>query len=214
MKCFKLAICIWLCAVVRGYCQDNGENDKRFYFTSFLSIGRSTFHTKLDAPSAFPTVEVRVGVGVVKKLNENFDVRTRLTFGSKFKREGFNNSGVVTVGPPFMELDELSSNRNHYFYEIPLILQATLRHPQIGFRAGINFRHFLPNNKAVDPLTGRGDLGLLAGSSYRLTEKISIGIDYCMGLTNIVSSGGSVDSWDYSLKVRNNFAQMSVEFRL
>lgn len=189
------------------------SDDKKFTFNSFVAVGRSTFATNISAPSKFPTLEMRLGAGVVRKLNETFDLRTRLTFGVKFKREGFNNAGVAVVGPPFMELDDLSSDRNHFFYEVPLILQANLKHPSIGFTLGVNYRRFFPNNSDVDALTARGDLGILGGANYRVNEKISIGVDYCVGLTNIIVTSGSVDSNSYTLTAKNNFGQLILEYK-
>ena len=76
--------------------------------------------------------------------------------GIKVKREAFNKPGqAYTVGPPFLKLDEVASNRNHYFVEVPLLLQFNLPHLELGLRAGVNYRSFLANTKAVDFLTGR-----------------------------------------------------------
>ena len=213
MKIQKPLIFIFTCAATLAFGQSNlSASDKRISVNGFFAIGRSTFNSSPSAPSKFPTLEMRAGVGAAKSLGETFELRTRLNFGVKFKREPFNEEGSVVVGPPFMDLDELASDRNHFFYEIPLLLQANLKHPQIGLRFGCNYRRFFPDNSDVDALTARGDFGLLAGASYRLRQKMSLGFEYCYGLTKIISSGGTVDGSEYHLDVRNNFAQVVLEY--
>lgn len=79
-------------------------------------------------------------------MTKDIQLKSGLAFGVKVKREAFNSSNLVIIGPPFMELDEFASNRNHYFMEIPLILQYNLPHPKIGLSLGISYRFFFPNN--------------------------------------------------------------------
>jgi hypothetical protein len=188
-------------------------NDKQVRLNAFLGTGRSTFKTNMAAPSTFPTVEFRLGAGVTKPLTEIFDLRARLTFGAKLKRKALNEQGQpFQVGSPFIELDEAASSRNHYFYEVPLLLQANVRHPKIALKAGANVRHYFPINDAVDFLTARNEFGVIAGASYRLSETMSLGLEYYFGLTKVYTASGHLDSSEFSMNVRNEFAQVTFEY--
>ncbi len=189
------------------------SSDRQVRLNTFFGLGWSTFETNMAAPSKFPTLEFRLGAGVIKPLNEIFDIRARLTFGAKLKRDALNKPGKpFHVGSPFMELDEVASSRNHYFYEIPLLLYANVRHPKISLNAGANFRHYFPNNDAVDFLTARNEFGAIAGISYRVTETMSVGFEYYFGLTKIYKASGHLDSSEFSMNVRNEFAQFTFEY--
>lgn len=184
-------------------------------FNAFVGVGGSRFVTTISAPSQFWTAEIRVGAGAIKPLNDIFEIKTRLTLGVKLKREMYNEPGTsFPIGPPFMALDEVASSRNHYFYEIPLLLQANLKHPKIALNAGPNFRHFFPDNDAVDFLTARNEIGVILGGSYRVSTALSIGVDYYFGITRVYALSGTVDSEPYQINVRNQFGEVTVEYRL
>lgn len=100
-----------LVVVKYGYSQEITILKKRIEDNSFFSIGRSTFKTNLATSPKFPTLEVRVGAGLVKKLNETIDIRSRLVLGAKFVRGDSINSGATVVSPPFYVLDELSNKK-------------------------------------------------------------------------------------------------------
>jgi len=178
----------------------------------FTSVGQSTFRTSISSPTKFPTTEIRVGIGASIKLIPMIDLSSRFTLGVKVKREAFNNNQYVTVGPPFMELDYVASYRNHYFIEIPLLVNVNLPGEKVGIQTGLNYRFFFPNNDAVDFLTNRGELGLIAGAYYNVTDKLRIGGSYTFGLTTTYSVGGIIDSQDVDMTVKNNFYQLTIEY--
>jgi len=195
------------------YCKSqHKENNQKINFSLFASTGRSTFYSNPSAPSKFPTLEMRFGGGIIKPLTKHIELKSRLTFGVKFKREAFNSPNLVIVGPPFMQLDDVSSNRNHYFFEIPLILQFNFPHPKIGMSLGFNYRFFFPNNESVDFLTNRREIGILPGISYRIDSKIEIGVDYFFGLTEMYSASGTIDNQDVSVQTHNRFAQIRFSY--
>lgn len=189
--------------------------DKRVHYSVFAGVGRSTFVSDPAAPSKFPTLEVRLGAGLIKPIGNNIELRSRLAFGVKFKREPFNEPGQpYVIGPPFMGLDELASNRNHYFFEIPLMVQFNLPHPKLGFSLGGNYRHFLPHNESVDFLTNRREIGIILGASYRLNNRLDVGLDYYFGLSKIYSSSGLIDNQEFTLDAYNQFGQIRFEYYL
>ncbi|HPH45579.1 MAG TPA: hypothetical protein PLJ60_11145 [Chryseolinea sp.] len=207
---FLLSTLIVLGQSEKGYLSNN-----KIIYTGFFSVGRSTFKSSLSAPSAFPTLELRMGAGISKSLGEIIELRSRLAFGVKFKREAYNKPGQsYVIGPPFMELDEVSSSRNHYFLEIPLVIQFNLPHPKLGFNIGANYRFFLPNNSDVDFLTNRSDLGIITGLTYRGFGRLEIGMDYYFGITKLYSSAGTIDTTEFELNTRNQFAQIRIEYAL
>ena len=191
------------------------NKDNRLQFSVFSGVARATFASNPSAPSKFPALELRLGAGIIKPVSKSIEIRTRLTFGTKFKRDAFNKPGQpYLIGPPYLGLDELASNRNHYFVEIPVVVQFNLPHPKIGFSLGVNYRFFLPHNSSVDDLTNRRELGLISGITYRLNKKIDMGLDYCAGLTKIYSPSGSIDSQSFSANARNQFAQLRIDYRI
>jgi len=188
------------------------KNINRTIIRGFTSVGQSTFRTNISSPTKFPTTEIRFGIGASIKLTSIIDLSSRFTFGVKVKREAFNNNQYVTVGPPFMELDYVASYRNHYFIEIPLLVNANLPGEKIGIQTGLNYRFFVPNNDAVDFLTNRGEMGLITGAYYNITDKLRIGGNYTFGLTKIYSAGGTIDSQEFDLTVKNQFYQLTIEY--
>jgi hypothetical protein len=191
------------------YCKGQNQDDHhKIKFMAFASTGRSTFYSNPSASSKFPTFELRFGGGVIKQLTKTIELKSRLTFGVKFKRDAFNSSNLVIVGPPFMELDDVASNRNHYFMEIPLIVQFNIPHPKIGLSVGLNYRFFLPNNESVDFLTNRREIGILPGISYRVSPKFEIGIDYFFGLTEMYNAAGTIDNQEVNIETYNRFSQI------
>ena len=213
LRTLTIIILISYCGYAQS--QDSNGSSKKIRFTAFASGGRSIFFTNPSAPSKFPTLELRLGAGIIKPLGKNVELRSRLSFGAKFKREAINRPGQpYIIGPPFTPLDELASNRNYYFIEIPLAIQFNLPHPKIGLSFGLNYRFFLPHNKSVDFLANRRELGILPGITYRLSDKVHIGFDYCFGLTKIFSAAGQVDNKDVTINMRNQFAQIRFDYAL
>lgn len=212
LRILAISVSLFLC--FGSEAQDLGLR-KKVRYNFFAGVGRSTFVSGPAAPSKFPTLEVRLAGGLIKPIGRNVELRSRLAFGVKFKQEPYNEPGQpYVIGPPFMGLDELASNRNHYFFEIPLIVQFNLPHPKLGFSFGGNYRHFLPHNESVDFLTNRRELGIILGASYRLTNSLDVGLDYYFGLSKIYSSSGLIDIQEFTLDAYNQFAQIRFEYYL
>ncbi len=203
-----------LCTV--SYAQHNEQpKESKLRSSVQLRVGSSTFATDLAAPSNFSALEVRGGLGVLKTLTEVLKMRAGLLVGAKFKRKSLNQSEeAFLIGAPFLEVDKVASSRNHYFYEAPVFIQGNIKHLNIDLKAGIIFRHFLPNNKDVDFLTARREFGLSGGGAYRLSDRISIGVDYYYGLTKVLSSYGEVDGTAYRLDLRNQRVEFTIDYFL
>lgn len=199
-------VVVLLLACLNVFAQDTSKPTTTFF--GHLAFGGSQFRTDIPSPSSFASMEFRIGPGVRLAFNNLFEFESRLLFGSKLKREAANKNGVVTIGPPFMRLDEVSSSRNHAFYEVPVLLRYRIKHPGFALSTGLNYRSFMPNNDDVDFLTARKELQLLAGISISFENGIEIGIEYYFGLTSVYGYSGPVDGEEVDMSVYNNSAMI------
>lgn len=181
---------------------------KNIRMNLFAGISRATFESNPSAPSKFPTAEFRLGVGINKPISKVIELRSRLTIGTRLKRESI---GQLVV---YSRLDEVASNRNHYFYEMPVLIQFNLPHPKLGLNIGINYRFFFPNNEQVDLLTGRGEIGIITGITFLHFSKFDLGIDYYMGITEVFSATYVGPTSIDRFSATNNFMTLRVEYKL
>lgn len=182
----------------------------KFNLFAFAGLGRATVKTNLSAPSKFPALEFRLGTGLSKSISNNFELRSRFTLGGRLKRD--SNLDEI-YGGKFSMIEENTANRNHYFMEIPLLLQFNIAKPGLGFRVGANFRQYFPA-KPADAYSGQSEFGIITGAYYRLNDKMNIGFDYNFGLTKMFDGGGFHDGEQYHLIGRNQFAQLTFEIDL
>lgn len=177
---------------------------------AFAGIGRATVQTNLSAPDNFSAGEFRLGVGLSRSISKAFELRSRLTFGGRLKRD----AGPYALSDSrFNTIDENTSNRNHYFMELPLFLQFNLANPSIGFRAGGNYRQYFPASP-TDAYSGQSEFGIITGIYCRLNDRINLGLDYYFGLTKMFNGGGISEGEEYNLIGRNHFAQLTFEIDL
>lgn len=191
-------------------------NDNKFRYTRFLGVARSSFDVNgLPSSPSYSSLELRLGAGILKPIGKYFELKSGLNLGLKVKRKSyfFGPSKQFTNEPWVMRsLDEAASSRNHFFVEIPLTLQYNLPNTRIRLKGGLNFRFWVPNNDSVDVLTGRPEIGMLGGVSYNLYKRISIGLEYYYGLTNILRGYYYINSSQLiEYNVRNQFIQVVIE---
>lgn len=209
-----LVLVNFYCAIAQEL-SDIPHNKLRF--TATAGFGQSTFDFNIPAPSKFTTAEFRLGLGIIKPISKFFELKSGISFGVKMKREAYNTQraqGLIVMGPPFMDADLLASKRNHYFLEIPLLLQIHFNHPKLGLRSGINSRFWQPNNSDADLLTARPELGILVGTYYMLSSKLNIGLDYYYGVTKMDKSLYVIDSAPpFTFIMYNRSLQMTLDYR-
>lgn len=176
----------------------------------FAGVGRATIETNLSSPTNFPAMEIKIGAGISKPLNESLVLSSRLVFGSKFKRK---SDMSARHDGRFTTLDEHASEQNHYFIEVPLLLQYNFSPIGLGLRAGGNFKQYLSSNSTNRPdmISRKSEFGIIGGAVYRLSEKINMGIEYHAGLTKIYKGGGTIDGQAYELTGRNHLGQLVFE---
>ncbi len=221
------SISLLIAFVLIGFCSSAQESpgvpNNKVRFTAIAGFGQSTFAFNIPSPSKFTTPEFRLGLGIIKPLSKFFEVKSGISFGVKMTREPYTKQTaqgflVVVTSPAFMpgfmNADELASKRNHYFLEIPLLLQVHFNHQKVGLRSGINSRFWQPNNSDVDLLTARPELGILVGAYYELNSKLNIGLDYYYGLTKMDKSEYMINSDPpFTLIMYNRFLQMNLEYK-
>lgn len=203
------------------------RTDKKLKYYGLFSVARSTFHINIPNPD-YPTLEVRLGGGIIKPLSGCLDLRVGLSFGVKLKRDSYlerpGGGYYDKEGTEILWLDE-SIQHHHFVTDIPVILQINLPCTKLALRGGVNARLWAPNNYEDfgDPLVNLKEIGILPGLTYKLSEKISISMDYYFGLT--LADEGSIDHWIYNeetgdsyyayteyYKMKNQYAQFSIEY--
>lgn len=179
-----------------------------------LSGGTQYFACTPQAPSKFTTLNIRLGAIVTHRLNDRFDLESGALLGVRLKRDAENTAQGYTIPPPFLVLDDVASARNHYFLSIPVLGVYKLHHPKLAFKAGLAYTFHFPNDNSVTFLTNRGEIGLVAGASLPLKTRLTLAVEYVHGLTELYSSGGTVDGIDYSLSVRHRLVSAGIHYRL
>ncbi len=217
MKGVFISSCLIL-ASLNLFAQSESADRNKLIYSVFGAGGRSIFQSDVEGPSKFPTAEVRLGGSVTFKVGKQFDILTRMDFGAKIKREMINQPGQpYTVTGPWIELDRMAA-RTHYFLEIPVMLQYRLLHPKLNVAVGINYRKFFNQDYeelgVIDTFSGRNEIGTIGRIAYRAHPKFTIGVEYCIALTQIYSVVGIYDGEEYKMKTRNQFGQVTLEYNL
>jgi hypothetical protein len=199
--------------------ESNKPKKSKAYYSVFAGAGRSVFQSSIEGPTKFPTPEFRLGGSVGIPLNKHFELISRLDFGIKVKRESPNQPRqFVQFAGLFMDQEEMTS-RNHYFFEIPLMIQYRLAKPKLNLGAGLNYRSFFyvnsPDDRLrFDPLSGKKEFGAIGRISYRVNTKITLGLEQYFAINVLYGVAGVYDTEEYEMTVRNRFTQFTVEYRL
>lgn len=212
----RLLIFILILCYISSAAQHEVKGNKTKFksYALYTAMGWSQVNSSPSAPTDFPSFEFRLGPSVSIPVSSKFEISSRFLFGAKLKREAYNVDGqAYVITPPYLELDEVASSRNHYFFEIPLILQFNLQSPELSFYAGGNYRFWMPNNSDVDFLTNRGDFGVLMGISYPIADKWRVGAEYLFGITKVYSYNGTIDGTEVSATASNNTFQFFIQYR-
>ncbi len=200
--------------------------------------GGSSFFVanKLKSASRFPTIEVRIGIGLIKNINNHVDLISGINVGSKIKGErkyppGSTALGTsVRLGPPFNDLEETVNSRNHHFFEVPLLIQFNLFEKKVGLRTGGSYRNFFENsgyldssgqfNSGPDFLSNKSEFGILSGffiHPYFFSghySNINITGNFYFGASKInslyYSQINSLSNFSYT--IRNQYWQVGLEY--
>lgn len=214
-----ILILLVLCGNAQSKNALENEPLKKWSYTVFASAGVNTLYVEPRYTQKFSNTEFRLGAGIQYKIFDFLDLKSRLALGFRLKREPTDpNPSFKTVPFPYYALDEMTSQNNYFFYEIPLVLQFNVLHDklgltEIGLRSGVSFRHFLPIDHQGPPYLPN-DFGLLTGIQIGITKNISIGTDYYFGLLHTTKIGYSSDSGSGILEAWNRFGMVSLDYKL
>ena len=154
-----------------------------------------------------------MGVGVSKHVGK-FEFKPSVLLGLKGTKPSYKVGQFYTQpGVPLLKLDDASSNRNHFVIEIPIVIQYNLPNPELGFRLGFDTRFWAANNRSVDVLTSKQEIGLLAGVCLNL-KHFSVGLDFYYGLSRIHGGSITYNGKFYTFDVINSYSQISIEVPL
>lgn len=181
------------------------QTGKRTNYELIVGGGPSWFAYKIEnGEKNFTTQEFRLGATVRRSVKVNFSLISGVLVGYKAKFYSTPFSGSMSIV-------EKVNYQDHPFIEIPLMAAVSLKGFEIQF--GGNFRNFFPRNSSVDMLSAQNELGLLAGLSYKVTNKIGISFKYLNGLKRFpytVSNQGNT----LSQTQWNRSAYLMVSYRL
>lgn len=189
---------------------DTNESKPKFFVLA--GIARSVFEVDIPA-SKFATPEFRLGAGLSRTIGK-FEIKPSVLIGLKATRPTYRVGQVYTQpGVPLLMLDDAASGRNHFVIDVPLVIQYNIRNPMIGFRLGFDVRFWTPNNKSVDILTAKQEIGLHGGGCINL-KGFSVGLDFYYGFTKIHGGSINYNGDHYIFRVVNAYTQITFEFPL
>lgn len=215
----KLIYLLFLFLVANVFANAQTTEDspsKKLQLSASMGTGVSYFkmYNIPDSPP-YESVESRLGFMLTKPLNKVLSLRAGLFFGTKFKRESYYfgpNKQFTTHATVIKPLDETVSKRNHYMFDIPVLLQINLFGGAVGLKVGANPRFWTPNNSDVDPLTALHEIGVFTGVNRKLSKKLTAGIDFYAGYTNIFPA--TIIYGPRPIKVTNQYIQFFLEYSL
>jgi hypothetical protein len=218
-------------AFITGYTQNlrQAQHYNREWVVSG-SWGQSQFISNaFKARSAFPTIEGRVGLAISKPFKQKVKFILSLNIGAKFKGDRMYPPGSTPPGTsirltsPFNELEEAVNSNNHYFLEVPVVLQYSLFRERISVRAGGSIRHFVANNGYQDS-SGQINYGpdffsnldefiIMSTVAVKIVKKICLTGSYYRGLTKIYGMSGIINQVQVeSYFVRSGCWQIGIEY--
>ena len=200
-----LAACVLLAFSLHA--QDNAEKKREKAMAVYAGVGRSAFH-RGGSPLAFPTLEVRAGVGTVRPMGRHWVVDSRIGVGVRFRRD----KPVPPQGGGFSVQE--TAGRNTYFWEIPLSVQYQFQRTDLVLHAGGIFRRYFPNKGPIGFLAGNHDAGLTAGVGYIVSDRIRLGVEYYHGLTEVIAGEGNYDGQSFRLSMQSRSVQVVVGYKV
>ncbi len=191
--------------------------NRKITYAAFGAIGRSTFHSSIDGPSKFPTAELRLGPVATLPLSSKFYISSKLLFGVKMKRERMYIPGQpTTLYGPFIDNDRMAGS-NHFFLELPLLVEYRLNYPRLIFGLGVNYRKFFSSNGgdggSFDPLSNKNEIGALGKLGLMIKKRWVISIEHFLPFNKLYTVAGWYDNTEYRMSVENRYVQIGVAYR-
>lgn len=176
-----------------------------------ISSQENTFLSGLTSTKSSSLLGFHIGGFFEHKISEKFSIQPELLFSTQGGKLSYNEDYLTLPNPNDPSIREIENKSNLYYFNIPItfkyyvIDKITLElGPQVGFLVSSKFEYtstaLIPeqNYKSLD-------YGLNFGASYVITNNISFGIRYNMGLNNISKN---------SNEIKNNVFSLSTLYKL
>jgi hypothetical protein len=195
-------------------------------FQGIVGGGISIFNVHgIPSSPNYSSAEGFAGARATKPLGNVFGIMSGLSFGVKFTRSPYfsyftpPNDGLYTREPGAnMALDQSTSDKNGYYLSIPLALTANV-YQSLNVYGGISGRSWWyrsHDEPAQDVLSGREEVGILFGATYKLIKRLNIGLEGYSGLRNIYNSSYTQPGTSKIVhtSVTNQYAMISLGYSL
>lgn len=197
--------------------------NKKFHYTEFISFQRAhlAYVASVNVPRKFHTLELKLGVCLIKPISKHLELRSRIGYGIKFRR--MYDDRILQMRPGkeatilqsiYSEANECLAKQNTDFVDIPIILHYKTDN-KLGIEVGFNYRTYgWFYDVPFIPL----DYGLLLNLTYAFRQ-LSIVVGYTIGRHDFLGgrynySPGRGPSVNFSWTATNNAVQLGIEYDL
>lgn len=174
----------------RSFSQLADHVERKISYQGIVSGGVSRFKV-FDLPDSpdYLSAEANVGLRLTKPIGKIFSLMSGLALGYKFKRDSYFEgppTGPYTREPSVvLGLDDSASKKGAAYLSMPIALVINLNRRAVVY-GGINGRFWIPrNHDYMDVLTGQTEVGIIAGVSHGISNRVTIGIELYSGLKDL-----------------------------
>lgn len=195
-------------------------------FQGIVGGGISIFNVHgIPSSPNYSSAEGFAGARATKPIGDVFGIMSGLSLGVKFARPPYfryftpPHGGLYTREPGAnWTLDQSTSVKNGYYLSIPFALTANV-YRSLSVYGGISGRfwwHKRHDEPQQDVLSGREEVGILFGASYKLIKRLNIGLEGYGGLINIYNSSYTQPGTSKMIhtSVTNQYAMISLGYSL
>ena len=174
-----------------------------------ISSQENTFLSGVTTTKSSSLLGFHIGGFFEHKISEKFSIQPELLFSTQGGKLSYNEQNLIP--DPYSDNYNVENKSNLYYFNIPItfkyyvIDKITLElGPQVGFLVSSKYEY---TSTALIPKQNYKslDYGLNFGAGYLVTNNISIGVRYSMGLNNISKN---------SNEIKNNVISLSTLYKL
>ena len=176
-----------------------------------ISSQENTLLSGITSTKSSSLLGFHIGGFFEHKISEKFSIQPELLFSTQGGKLSYNEDFLTPANPLDPSIRDIEIKSSLYYINVPitfkyyLIDKFTIEFgPQVGFLVSSNIKNsstvliYKNDYKSLD-------YGLNFGAGYVVTNNISIGIRYNMGLNNISNS---------STEIKNNVFSLSTLYKL
>lgn len=185
-----------------------------------FSYGQSFFRSNSSPGYTYVCPEVKLGLGITKERNR-FGVSTGAVVGIRYgTTKELPYQVFVSEARMYMQIQERYYSSAFEFLEIPITAHYKLVEDRLSIHAGISTRWYFTESYVATGLQGflenipmdRFNMGILTMVKFNATPRISVSIDYFLGLKKLNVSRSLQQDWTYH--TTGSFAQVSLFINL